>query len=381
MKILPSLICILFSLHVSARSGENSIRISVINPAAIDRKAETVGVCLTDLRGKGLAGDVDQLIVADKKSGQNLLYQIGEDTLLFQADFKSGEEREFLIRQADQSMARPSPLVDGRFEKPREDYAWENDRIAFRMYGPALAAEVNNGIDVWTKRVRYLIVEKWYRESAMAGKDTYHEDHGEGADLFSVGRSLGAGGAGLWLDGKVRQPGVFSSCRTIQNGPIRVAFELVYNNWNAGGRVFTEHVRISLDAGTNLNRIQLMFDVSGANDSLPIACGLVKRAGTTADKDESNLWASVWGPTTNDMANGFLGTGIVFSPLSFTRFTADSDQYLVMGSAKVGEPFVYYAGAGWTGSSDFATESAWKSYLADFARRLLSPLEVKIHAD
>ena len=89
----------------------------------------------------------------------------------------------------------------------------------------------------------------------------------------------------------------------------------------------------------------------------------------------------MWGPTTDDTANGFLGTGIVFSPLSFTRFTADSDQYLVMGSAKVGEPFVYYAGAGWTGSSDFATESAWKSYLADFARRLLSPVEVKIHAD
>lgn len=381
MRILASAICILISLLGTARSGEKTVRITVKNPAAIDRRLETVGVCLTDLRQNGLVADTDHLIITDEKTGRNLLCQTGEDTLLFQSDFKPEEEREFLIRQADQSTSKPLSLVDGRFEKPREDYAWENDRIAFRVYGPALASEVNNGIDVWTKRVRYLIVEKWYRESAIAGKDTYHEDHGEGADLFSVGRSLGAGGAGLWLDGKVRQPGVFSSCRTIQNGPIRVAFELVYDNWNAGGRVFTEHVRISLDAGTNLNRIQLMFDVSGANDSLPIACGLVKRSGTVVGKDNSGRWASLWGPTTDDTANGFLGTGIVFSPLSFTKFTADSDQYLVMGSAKVGEPFVYYAGAGWTGSGDFATESAWKSYLADFARRLLSPVEVKIHAD
>ena len=32
--------------------------------------------------------------------------------------------------------------------------------------------------------------------------DTYHEDHGEGADFYSAGRSRGCGGSGIWRDGR-----------------------------------------------------------------------------------------------------------------------------------------------------------------------------------
>ena len=38
----------------------------------------------------------------------------------------------------------------------KDDFAWENDRIAFRVYGPSLerTGEISSGIDVWCKRVR-----------------------------------------------------------------------------------------------------------------------------------------------------------------------------------------------------------------------------------
>jgi len=160
-----------------------------------------------------------------------------------------------------------------------------------------------------------------------------------------------------------------------------VTFELVYPDWSVGGHRLTEHVLISLDAGSNLNRIQITFDGSGSSDSLQFACGLVKRNATTTSRDNDNHWVGLWGPTTNDTANGSLGTGIVFSPSSFDMFTEDQDQYLVIGRTKVGHPFVYYCGAGWTRSGDFATGADWKVYLNDFARRLLFPLEIKIHED
>ncbi|HWI56372.1 MAG TPA: glycoside hydrolase family 88 protein, partial [Bacillota bacterium] len=38
----------------------------------------------------------------------------------------------------------------------KDDFAWENDRVAFRIYGPALEAtgEISSGIDIWCKRTR-----------------------------------------------------------------------------------------------------------------------------------------------------------------------------------------------------------------------------------
>ncbi|HMK39033.1 MAG TPA: DUF4861 family protein, partial [Bacteroidota bacterium] len=207
---------------------EKQARITVTNPSAVARPAETVEVPLADLfrvtgepAGKNGPGE---FIVTS--GGSALLSQVTSGELLFQADFSPGEQKEFTVRGRTSHDPASESRVAGMFVRPREDYAWENDRIAFRMYGPALAAEVNNGIDVWTKRVRSLIVAKWYREAegAPAGKDPYHHDRGEGADFFDVGRSLGAGGCALWQEGGVRQPGVFAGWKTISNGPLRTEF-------------------------------------------------------------------------------------------------------------------------------------------------------------
>ena len=55
------------------------------------------------------------------------------------------------------------PKVFGRQYPERvDDMAWENDRVAFRCYGPALqrSGERAWGYDVWNKRTSRLIVEK-----------------------------------------------------------------------------------------------------------------------------------------------------------------------------------------------------------------------------
>jgi pectinesterase len=264
------------------------------------------------------------------------------------------------------------------FVLPREDYAWENDRIAYRMYGPALASELNNGIDVWTKRVRTLVVAKWYGEAAGAspGQDPYHHDTGEGADFFDVGRSLGAGGCALWEEGRVHQPGVFSTWETIAVGPLRTEFELTYNAVEIRGVKFTERVRIALDAGENLNRVSVTFDAPAGGEELQVACGLVKRAGTVAASDSVSGWMSFWGATNADPVNGSLGTGVVFPRSAFLRFADDPVHCLLIARARAGKAFTYYAGAGWTRSGDFASAADWNSYLARKAALIGSPLAV-----
>jgi pectinesterase len=352
--------------------------VTVTNPPGILRQCETVEVPLRDLipiLGNDGAGE---LAVTAAGSPRGIPSQVTEGELLFQSDFSPGQKKEFVVRRGGAGGSHAAPLVDGMFVLPREDYAWENDRIAFRMYGPALAAEVNNGIDVWTKRVRSLVVAKWYREAegAPAGKDPYHHDRGEGADFFDVGRSLGAGGCSLWHDGRVLQPGVFSHWRTLSNGPLRTEFELTYNAVVIAGVKIVERMRISLDAGQNLNRIRVTCEAPEAGKRVLVACGLVRRAGTHIASDGHRAWMGLWGPTNGDSVNGALGTGVVIEASAFVQFAEDSTQYLIIGSAVTGEPFTYYAGAGWTRSGDFATQGDWNSYLDRWAVRIASPLRV-----
>ena len=326
-------------------------------------------------------------MVKDSGSGGDIASQVFDsnldgipDEFIFQSGFGPRESRTFFVQSTPKNRREVFSVTDVRFVEPRQDLAWENDRIAFRMYGPALAAEVNNGIDVWTKRVKYLIVKKWYEGEEQTPKIVYHEDYGEGADFFNVGRSLGCGGSGIWFENKVYQPGVFTSYKIISPGPIRVCFELYYGPWAFDGKRLTETKRITLDAGQNLNRIDVTYMDSSQSSQLEIACGLVKRNNTKSFENKSHGWMSLWGQTNDSLQNGYLGTGIVFEQSKLTRVTEDKDQYIMLGKTRIGSQYTYYAGAGWTRSGDFNTEEAWNKYLDVFSQELRSQLLVTITA-
>lgn len=378
MKLL-TLLLLVVAVNISW-AKEKIIQVTAVNPLNLERTHETLAIRLNDITKHLSSGNVQQLVVVDGQTHAELLTQVTADEFLFQSNFKPNEKRVFLIKQSSKPKELAQSLVDGGYMRPREDYAWENDRVAFRMYGPAMAKDVDNGIDVWTKRVRSLIVQKWYKgdEDTGSARISYHIDHGEGADFFSVGRTLGAGGSGIWHNKKVYQPGVFTSQKTIVNGPLRVTFELTYDRWNIEGKRLTEVKRISLDAGQNLDKIQVKFSGVPSDTLLQIACGLVKRKNTTSSGNAKHGWLSLWGPTNDDQINGSLGTGIVMPSSSFVEMNEDSIQYLIIGKAKSQSEFTYYAGAGWTRSGDFSTEEGWKNHLETFARRIAFPLRITL---
>ena len=79
-----------------------------------------------------------------------------------------------------------------------DDFAWESDRIAHRIYGQALIkaeGTISSGADVWIKKDRRLILDEMYATKH------YHEDNGSFMDDYRVGKSRGCGGLGIW-DGK-----------------------------------------------------------------------------------------------------------------------------------------------------------------------------------
>ena len=128
------------------------------------------------------------------------------DDLVFSYDFAAGQ------KSAPRSRSKPwppprrpmTPCVYARFVPERfDDMAWENDRIAHRMYGLALNSDRPPAANACAaaastcgrKRVTYPIVDRWYAK----GHDQFHKDgEGEGLDLYSIGGSRGAGGTGVW---------------------------------------------------------------------------------------------------------------------------------------------------------------------------------------
>jgi unsaturated rhamnogalacturonyl hydrolase len=245
----------------------------------------------------------------------------------------------------------------------KDDFAWENERIAYRVYGPALEAtgEISSGLDVWIKRTRKPIVEKWYYLAQ------YHKDHGEGLDMYKVGPSRGCGATGVLRDGKVYVANNFTTWRLLENGPARVAFELNYAPYDARGVKVTETRRISLETGSNLNRIETRFDWDGGPETLDAVVGIVKReGGGAADFAKDGSWMAYWEP--EQKGNGTIGCGVTMTAPA--RPLDTPDQVFLQTTVKRGQRLVYYAGAGWTKSGDFQDKESWVRYVSESCGRI-----------
>jgi hypothetical protein len=359
--------------------------VSVKNATDLTRPSETITLSAQDLQRLLATDDVRRVHVRDA-SGRELLTQaidLNDDgtfeELIFQANIGPRETKTFSLAVGERLMPRREDFkAYGRFVRERrDDFAWENDRIAHRMYGAALetwAQEplTSSAVDVWVKRVRGLVINNWYM------LDDYHRDNGEGGDFYSAGKSRGCGGNGLWVAGKLYPSANFRDSRVLANGPIRVMFELVYQPWDAAGIKVSEVKRITLDAGQNMDRFESRYTLDGAPRELTHAIGIKKNAGSAsvASREHGSLrtWEAFKG------TDGHLGCGVALDPAQIVEFTEGDGNYLVVAKVPANAPAVYYAGFGWDKSGDVAGVEDWDRYLEQFARRLRSPLEVKVGA-
>ncbi|MBP9211661.1 MAG: DUF4861 family protein, partial [Bacteroidetes bacterium] len=377
------LMILMFATSMSAAERKAGILFTVTNSAAVSRTMETVsldleGVFLMYPEWKGEAMAIFQAKTEIVSQSIDNDQDGVDDELIFQASFKPNETRQFELYRRPVNAVPTSRVVDVQYVLPREDLAWENDRIAFRVYGSVLAGNVDNGIDVWTKRVRYPIVTKWYKESAgsLPGKDTYHQDRGEGADFFSVGRTLGAGSAGIVWNGKLLQPGLFTHHRIITNGPLRLKVELIYTGLRIDTARYTVVKTITLDAGEQLNRIEEEYISNTDRSPLKLAAGLVKRANTVVSKSEGFRYLALWGSTNADSVNGSLGTAVLFPAGTTVGFSEDSLQYFMNREIEQGTKITYHSGAAWSRMGDITSREAWEQYLNSVAVRFANPLKI-----
>ena len=279
---------------------------------------------------------------------------------LFAAAAAAQDHKPLRPATAEERTARAAvTIADYRYD----DLLWENDRIAYRIYGRALeAAEPpsSSGIDAWGKRVRWPYMDRQLRTGDQ------HADHGEGLDFYNVGTGRGIGGLGIWYDNKLWTSRNYVRPEIIGAGPEVADFTVDYDPWPVDTvRTVRETRRFTLPAGTNFTRMVSTIG-SDSDAGLVVGIGISKRptgggqpGEVTRDAAASRL--SWWGPADGD--KGQMAAAVIVDPAAFAGFAEDADNILILVRVRPGRPFVYYAGAAWDRGGDFATRGQWQAYV------------------
>lgn len=367
--------CFLVSTWLTSCNTEKKPLITISNKSDLSR-SELISIPYDQFSASFGSDTVFKL--QNTKTGDELSYQFEKlgtssiQNILVWIELTQQEEIQLSVIQGEK--ATPvAPRTFARYVPERkDDFAWENDKIAFRAYGAALEnfpTEMAFGIDVWAKRTSKLIINDWYRV------DDYHTDHGEGLDYYSVGLTLGGGGIAPYHEGQIIYPKNYRQYETLDNGPLRSSFKLIYEPWLVGNKEVSMEKIISIDAGSQMTHVQATFSY-GNEEEMDIVAGIVLRE----DKGEiingtSNDYAGYWEPTYED--KGTLGLAIVKDSKIHKVFT-EHGQLLSLLKATNKEAVSYYHGAAWDKAEEITSADSWKTYLLEFIEKRNNPLKITI---
>lgn len=361
-----------------------TVEISISNPASFPRVNEIVEVDESAVKSR--LGS-RSFILCDG-NGKEVAWQATHDgKIIFPADVAANGTAVYTAVPGEASPV--APKVYGRLFKERaDDMTWENEHAAYRAYGPALqkTGERGFGYDVWTKSVDEPVIEKRYLLNNRKGI-SFHKDHGEGMDVYTVGPTLGGGTAALLdSDGSILYPWCFSEYQILDNGPLRFKVMLVYPvNTAEKGIPAAETRIITLDAGDWLNRTDVTYYGLDAPRDM-VAGQVVHRQnpkGYVLDK-KNGITAYADLTENADAGNGtiFVGTVAVSDAeplyLPLKEPVGDAVGHAVLkGKVANAVPFTYYWGSGWS-KGGMKNIDKWTDTLRHKRRCLLNPLSVTV---
>ena len=378
--------------------------ITVENPTD-DNRQEVVEVDAQQVFDKLKIGGGRQFIVLDGDAVEQP-YQITSDgKLLIQVFLAPRSSATFTLVTGEPKAYRLD--VNGRIYPNREDdLTWENDKNAWRFYGPKMHNKGVAGFDTFTKNVTYPIQDQLYHneltsygvnerlkrqgrggEWAQIHRDvyTYHRDKGQGMDAYTVGATLGAGAPALMDGDKLLLPDVYEKAEILDNGPLR--FTVQQQMYERDG--VRESRLISQDKGTHLAKVQVTYEADdngkingkslcagiAVHESQPKAYVINQKAGYVTYADALD---------TPQGQNGQLYIGLLFTekmkslrylPLPEKKSGAVGH---VVGITpyRAGQTFIYYAGSAWS-KYDVPNLQVWEAQLQTYARNIQHPLIVR----
>lgn len=426
-------IIMLLALAGSNYSYAQQATVVVNNPTDAQRQ-ELVEVNISDVKAKlaGIAPKKGEAYIVKNKRGQQIGSQITHDgKLLIDASIRPHGSATYYI-----SIGKPYPqkvwTTGALYKMRKDDIAWENDRCAYRVYGPALqrTGERSFGTDIWAKNTPDTVVYERYVMDKQGNVDgdkvdekvkseerkmknlsgaaleaqkakikalkaesyeidvttSFHLDHGNGLDPYRVGATLGLGAPSLMIGNQQFLPYCYKTYKILDNGPLRFTVELTYNPSTIGDMPnVVEHRIISLDKGSNFNKMTVWYE--GLTHPTDFATGFPIHEEDTETKTFAKDYVSYADPTDNiEVNNSQVFVGVLFpNGIDNTYYQLfDKKHDGATGHAlglkrglKNAEKYSYYFGAAWS-KYDVRSYTEWQIRIKEFLEALKTPLQVKL---
>jgi len=424
----------ILALAGSNYSYAQTATVVVNNPTTASR-TELIEVSMSEVKAKlaGFTPKKGEAYIVKNKRGQQIGSQITHDgKLLIDASVRPHGSATYYI-----SIGKPyqqKVWTTGALYKIRkDDIAWENDRCAYRVYGPALqkTGERSFGTDIWVKNTPDTVVYDRYikdmngningdkvdtqikalekqaqaeKNAAKAAKlkeqakalrvksheidvtTSFHLDHGNGLDPYRVGATLGLGAPSLMVGKTQYLPYCYKDYKILDNGPLRFTVELTYNPATIGAQKnVVEHRIISLDKGSNFNKMTVWYD--GLTEPTDFATGFPIHEEDTETKTLAKDYVSYADPTDNiEVNNSQVFVGVLFpNGVDNTYYQLfDQKHDGATGHAlglkrglKAGEKYSYYFGAAWS-KYDVRSYAEWQLRIQEFMTAQKKPLRIEL---
>lgn len=383
-----------FSHFLILSVGAQSLTVEVKNPTS-DFRHEVVGVNAAEVKNK--VGVNFRIL---EGAGLDIPYQLTYDgQLLIEAALRPKGTARFTIVPGTPPKF-PTVCHGALHPERKDDFAWENDRGCYRVYGPALGrtGERSYGIDVWTKNTPELVVDDRYhiedivmmpivdslrrvdrrRGDSLYRINSYHHDHGRGLDPYKVGATLGCGAPALMSGDSILMPYVFREYEVLDDGPLRFTVHLTQGKARVEGLEVEEHRIIQLDKQSNFNRMTVWYEGLALHPSpLSLCSGVVIQREDQEPVVLGADYVSYTDPT--DQPN--VHQAPLYVAVLFPNGTVETRRHrghaLGILNNYHGERYTYYFGSAWS-KYDVRTPEEWQARIAWFMRSLRQPLQVTL---
>ncbi len=319
-----------------------------------------------------------EVVVFDKNNNQVPSQRLHNGNIIFQATVPAGQSVDYFLREGTPEIY--DTIACGRFYPEKMgDLAWENDKIGFRAYGKPYE-EIGStlyGYDLFTKRGAMPVLKDLYgpeidpdnvaKYKHLLATDpeaaayyiktiSYHLDHGKGMDYYVVGPTLGCGTSALVSSQGTCYQTYFATHEIIENGPLRFVLTLEYDPIIIDGDAVTEKRKITLDAGTNFNKIEVTYE--GLTKPTKAIAGLVlhDKAEITQLTDNTVAYVepmhdSGWQTYNAVIFDSSKMKGVIdlFDAQGQKSHGGAFGHIQAEGIYNPGDTLTYYMGAGWNG--------------------------------
>ena len=399
-------------LLVTLMNAADQVTITVSNPIPSARM-EMVEVDVTVLQKKLQTGK--DFIVKDA-DGREIPSQVTHDQkLIFQVGVAGKGKSLYYVQKG--TPQKYEVKAKGRlFTERQDEFGWENDCVAYRVYGHGGAV----GYDFFNKSTPELMLDYWYaseqnqemrsvsqqlRERGYAdladqvyNAFCYHIDHGKGMDCYTVGPTLGGGANALLKeDGSLFMPQCYKTFEILDQGPLRFTVRFTYPEQEFNGEKVTETRTISLDAGSQFNRVIIAYQ--GLSKPVKMAAGTVihqsnPSAYVLSQENGYMGYEDLGDPSVykakyrDEFAKqmGKIYIGLLFPEKDITTTYQQRENGIATGhilgisTYQPNMTYTYYFGSGWekNPNTGFHSLTDWEAHLSHAAMSVRNPLKLSV---